>query len=153
MKSFLAKYSDQKRILIVSIIMMTAVALMVVSITIWMLYKTDFQAQVENLQAMVAGQARLIESVARFDADNSEDANDQGAWGATLGQVVDAYSRLGGFGETGEFVVGKRQGEQIQFLIDFRFPSPDTHKLIPFDSVNAAPMRRALQGSTGWGNR
>ena len=148
--SFITKISDQKRILIVSIIMMTAVALIVLSVTIWMLYKTNFQEHVDNLQAMVAGQARLIESVARFDAKNSEDANIQGAWGATIGQVIDAYSRLGGFGGTGEFVVAQRVGEKIKFLMDFRFTETGTSEYIPFDSLNAEPMRRALNGKTGW---
>jgi PAS domain S-box-containing protein len=150
MMSFLTKYSDQKRILVVSIIMMTLVALMVVSITIWMLYKTSFNRQVENLQAMVAGQARLIEAVARFDAEHSEDASNEGAWGATIGQVVDAYTHLGGFGKTGEFVVAQRVDDKIRFLMEFRFTGSEVNEYIPFDSVNAEPMQRALNGQIGW---
>jgi PAS domain S-box-containing protein len=144
--SFLSKISDQKRLLIVSIIMMAAVALIVFSVTIWMLYKTNFQEHVENLQGMVAGQARLIEAVARFDAEHSKDADIEGAWGATVGQVVDAYGQLGGFGRTGEFVVGQRVDEKIRFL----FTGSETSEFIPFDSTNAEPMRRALKGEKGW---
>ncbi|MBW2288522.1 MAG: hypothetical protein JRG80_14970, partial [Deltaproteobacteria bacterium] len=121
--------NDQVRILVLSITMMIVVSLIVMLLTGWLLYRHDFDEQAEQLQAMVQGQARLIEAVARFDATHSQQDHPEGATAATISQVVDAHSRLGGFGETGEFVMGRRQADQIVFLLDFRFPEPGVERI------------------------
>jgi len=141
---------DQMRILFLSIAMMAAVSLIVLVLVIGLLYRNDLQTKQRVLQAMVAGQARMIEAVARFDAENSEDSHLEGAAGATISQAVDAYSRLGGFGDTGEFVLGRREGDKISFLMDFRFPAEDVKRLVPLTTERAEPMRRALAGESGW---
>lgn len=46
-----------------------------------------------QLRGLVAGQARLIEAVARFDAIESQDATPAGAWLATLSQVAAGQAR------------------------------------------------------------
>jgi PAS domain S-box-containing protein len=145
-----ARSGDQMRILFLSIAMMAAVSLIVLVLVIGLLYRNDLQTKQRVLQAMVAGQARMIEAVARFDAENSEDSHLDGAAGATIGQAVDAYSRLGGFGDTGEFVLGRREGDTITFLMDFRFPAEGVRKRVPLTTERAEPMRRALAGESGW---
>lgn len=45
-----------------------------------------------QLRALVKGQARLIEAVARFDAVESQDATPAGAWLATLSQVAAGHA-------------------------------------------------------------
>ena len=102
--------------------MMIVVSVIVVVLTGWLLYRHDFDEQLEQLQAMVQGQARFIEAVARFDAEHSQQDHPEGAWAATVGQAVDAYSHLGGFGETGEFVMGRRQADQIALLDGLPLP-------------------------------
>ena len=138
------------RILFLSIAMMAAVSLIVLVLVIGLLYRNDLQTKQRVLQAMVVGQASMIEAVARFDAENSEDSHLDGAAGATIGQAVDAYSRLGGFGDTGEFVLGRREGDTISFLMDFRFPEEGVKKRVPLTTERAEPMRRALAGESGW---
>ena len=140
---------DQKRILLVAISLMIAVSVMVLALTLWMLYQSNFQQRVEGLQAMVRGQVSLIDAVARFDQQHSDDVA-SGSWDATLQQVVDGYSELGGFGKTGEFVLGQRRGDQIQFLSEFRFPEKGARKLVLLTTARAAPMRRALNNERGW---
>ena len=140
---------DQKRILLVAISLMIAVSVMVLALTLWMLYQSNFQQRVEGLQAMVRGQVSLIDAVARFDQQHSDDVA-SGSWDATLQQVVDGYSELGGFGKTGEFVLGQRRGDQIQFLSEFRFPEKGARKLVLLTTDRAAPMRRALNNERGW---
>jgi len=137
---------DQKRILLVAISLMIAVSVIVLTLTLWMLYQSNFQQRVEGLQAMVRGQVSLIDAVARFDQQHSG----SGSWDATLKQIVDGYSRLGGFGKTGEFVLGHRRDDQIEFLSEFRFDKKDARKIIPFTTDRAAPMRRALNNEPGW---
>ena len=138
------------RILLVSIAMMAAVSLVVLVLVIGLLYRNDLETKQLELQAMVVGQARLIEAVARFDAENSKDSHSEGSAGATISQAVDAYSRLGGFGDTGEFVLGRRDGDKITFLLDFRFPEEGVRRIVPLTTGRAEPMRRALAGESGW---
>ncbi len=140
---------DQKLILLMAISLMIAVSVIVLTLTLWMLYQSNFKQRVEGLQAMVRGQVSLIDAVARYDRQHSEDVAG-GSWDATLQQVVEGYSRLGGFGKTGEFVLGLRRGDQIQFLSEFRFPEKGARKLVPITTARAAPMRRALSNESGW---
>jgi sensor domain CHASE-containing protein len=76
---------DQKRILWVAISLMIAVSVIVLTLTLWMLYQSNFQQRVEELQAMVRGQVSLIDAVARFDQQHSG----SGSWDATLQQIVE----------------------------------------------------------------
>jgi PAS domain S-box-containing protein len=140
---------DQKRILVVAISLMIAVSVVVLALTLWMLYQSNFEQRVQGLQAMVRGQVSLIDAVARFDRQHSGDVAG-GSMGATLQQVVEGYSRLGGFGESGEFVLGLRRGDQIEFLSEFRFSEKGARTIVPFTTDRAAPMRRALSNESGW---
>jgi len=141
---------DQKRILLMAITLMITVSIIVLGLTLWMLYRSNFEQQVESLRAMVREQVALIESVARFDQQHSQNAITGGAGAATLQQVTEAYSHLGGFGASGEFVVGLRRGEEIEFLSEFRFPEKGARKTVPLTTDRAAPMRRALNNEPGW---
>lgn len=141
---------DQKRILLMAIALMIAVSVIVLGLTLWMLYRSNFEQRVESLRAMVREQVALIESVARFDQQHSQDALDGGARAATVQQITEAYSHLGGFGASGEFVVGLRRGDKIEFLSEFRFPEKGARKIVPLTTERAAPMRRALNNDSGW---
>ena len=142
--------SDQRRILLLAIALMTAVSLVVLAFTLWMLYRANFDQRVNELTAMIEGQVSLINAVARFDKEFSDHSYADGSRAATLQQVTEAYTNLGGFGETGEFVLGIRNDDQIKFLSDFRFPEKDTRRVVPFTTDRAAPMRRALSNEHSW---
>ena len=141
---------DQKRILLMAIALMIAVSVIVLTLTLWMLYRSNFEQQVESLHAMVREQVTLIESVARFDQQHSQNAITGGARAATVQQLTEAYSHLGGFGTSGEFVIGLHRGDEIEFLSEFRFPEKGARKTVPFTTDRAAPMRRALSNEQGW---
>jgi PAS domain S-box-containing protein len=145
--------TDQRRILWVAISLMIAVSVVVLTLTLWMLYQSNFEQGVKKLQAMVRGQVSLIESVAEFDRQVSLDAVDGGAQAATVLRVTEAYSRLGGFGETGEFTLGVRRGDKIEFISEFRFQVPGARKVVPFtvdEGVEPIPMQRAMNIGAGW---
>ena len=95
----LVKSAEQRKVLLVSITMMTVVSLLVLLVTIWTLYRASFYENANQLVAMVDSQARLIESVARVDMQFSADDHQDGARAATLSQVIDANARTDGFGE------------------------------------------------------
>ena len=139
---------DQKRILWVAISLMIAVSVIVLALTLWMLYQSNLKQRVQELQAMVQGQVALIEAVAKFDREHSQDAVAGGAEAATVLQVTEAYSQMGHFGATGEFTLGVRRGDKIEFISEFRFPGKGARKIVPFaidQEANRIPMQHALK--------
>ena len=100
--------------------------------------------------------ARMMEAVARFDMRYSDQDVAGGAFAATLMQVFDAHSRFEGFGETGEFTLAERDGDEIVFLLSHRHRGSEDAGIenplsrpIPFNSDIAEPMSRALSGESG----
>ena len=142
--------NDQQRILLVAISLMIAVSLIVLATTLWVLYRANFEQRVGDLQVMVNAKVTFADTVARFDRQHSADDVVGGADAATLGQIIDSLSHLGGFGGTGEFVLGRRNGNQIEFLSEFRFSEAGARRIVPIDTDRAAPMRRALNNERGW---
>ncbi len=139
---------ERRRILLLTLIML-AVAVGVAAIAISALYEVGFEQQRARLVETVQSHARLMEAVARFDAQYSTEDVPGGAFAATLGQIRDAHARFKGFGETGEFLLAKREGDWIVFLLSHRHLDLDNPKPVPFSSEFAEPMRRALAGESG----
>ncbi len=112
------------------------------------LYHSSYDRSQDYLLSLVDGQVRLIESVSVFDAQYSQQDHSQGAKGATLSQVIDAYSSSPGFGETGEYLLGQKSGDFVEIVFHQRHRHlPDTRPI--FSSNEAEAMRQALQGNTG----
>jgi PAS domain S-box-containing protein len=139
--------SERKRVFLLVLIMATGTAV-VVAITIFKLYSAAFEEERARLVETAQSQARLIEAVARFDAIYSRDYPG-GAEEATLAQIVDAHEHYGGFGETGEFTLARREGDNVVFLLRHRHFDLDRPKPVAYDSDLAEPMRRALSGMSG----
>ncbi len=138
---------EHKRVLLLILIMATS-SLIVAGIAIFMLYHAAFEEERARLVETAQSQARLIEAVARFEAEYSSDY--PGGWvQATLSQIVDAHKHYRGFGETGEFTLARREADSIVFLLSRRHYDLETLKPVPFDSELAEPMRRALSGMSG----
>ncbi|VAX18001.1 hypothetical protein MNBD_NITROSPINAE04-148 [hydrothermal vent metagenome] len=128
---------------------LAAISFLIGSLAIGISYYVSFEQQRERLIETVQSQARLIEAMAKFDAKFSAQDHPEGAYGATLSQVVKAHGMGKGFGETGEFVLARREGNQIVFLLSHRFLDMDTPRPVPFDADIAEPMRLALKGESG----
>jgi len=127
-----------------------AVATLVVSaISIISLYSTAIEQHRLRLVEIVNSQARLIESIAKFDSQYSADDHPQGALAATLDQVAAAHRRFKGFGKSGEFTLARREGDQIVFILSRRHMQSEIPKPIPYKGQWAEPMRRALSGESG----
>ncbi len=117
-----------------------------VSITI--LYAAAFNEEKQRLRELSQSQARLIESIARFDSKYSK--NFPGPpHEATISQIIDAHRNYIGFGETGEFTLARRNGDQIEFILALRHYDLENPNPVPFESKIAEPMRRALSGQSG----
>ncbi len=137
----------KKRIFLL-ILLMSLIVLVVETITIAILYKTAVTEENLRLEETVKSQARLIEAVARFDRKYSNDYP-YGADHATITQIRNAHSQYNGFGNTGEFTLSKREGNNIVFLLSHRHGNLDKPKPVPWDSGLAEPMRLALSGKQG----
>ena len=140
--------SSHRRILLL-VLIMAGVAVGGVSVALFVLYEAAFGQQRTRLVEIARKEARTLEAVARFDAQNVTQDEARGPFDATLSQFRDAHEHFEGFGDTGEFTLAKRDGEQIVFLLRQRHGDYDQPRPIPFSSVFGEPMRRALSGESG----
>jgi signal transduction histidine kinase len=141
--------TERQRILLSSIAIMVVVALSAASIAIYVLYRAAFEVHKGGLQEVVLSRARMIEAVGRFDAQFSEKGFPGGPRAATLSQVVDAHENFRGFGETGEFTLARREGDEIVWLLRHRHDDLEVPTPVPLATDLAEPMRRALRGESG----
>lgn len=127
---------------------MAVIVLTLISITIGILYFTVLNGQKENLRYIVTSQARLIESVSRFDQSHNQNYVG-GPVEATFTKIMDAHFHYVGFGKTGEFTVAKRQGDNIVYILGHR--NDDIYQLtpVPFNAKSAEASRLALSGQSG----
>ena len=109
--------SERKRIFLLIATMITT-CLIIAGITITILYTTAIKEDRIRLTETAQSQARLIESIARFDGIYSKDYPG-GAKSATLSQIIDAHDHDTGVGKT-EFTLSKKEGENIVFLLRHR---------------------------------
>jgi len=140
--------ADTKRLLVL-ILVMVGVAASSAGLGGWGLYRAALDEQRNWLYDLVKTQARMIEAVARFDAQFSQHDHPDGANFATINQMLDAYNRSEGFGQSGEFVLGRLDGGLIVFLDTGRRSGAGAPGPVSVDSNMAEPMRRALQGHSG----
>jgi len=137
---------------------MTTVAMIIGSVAIGILYNTAFEQKRVDLVETAKSQARLIESIARFDAEHVRQMHKHtleasgyaaGSAAATLSQIIDAHKNYEGWGKTGEFTLARREGEQIVFILRHRQYKTDKPAAIYFNSNLAEPMQLALAGQSG----
>ncbi len=128
---------------------MAAATLVVSALSIMSLYLTSIDQHRLHLAEMARSQVSLIGAIAQFD----QPVSDLGGAGAgqvsTLEKLAYAHREFGGFGETGEFVLAQRAGDQIEFVLSRRHAHSSTPQSIPFTGDWAEPMRNALAGKSG----
>ncbi|ATX80029.1 hypothetical protein Ga0123461_1616 [Mariprofundus aestuarium] len=142
----LKKPEERLRLLV---IIMGFVAMAVACFSIFILYETAIEEERLRLVDTAQSQARLIESVARFDRQHYPSNSFATAFEATLSQVREAHEQFQGFGKTGEFTLAKRDEDQIVFLLNHRHFDLNDPKPVHFRATEAEPMRRALRGESG----
>ena len=140
--------SVRQRIFLLLVILTLACSTMAV-VAITLLYRTAFDEERARLTEITQTQARLMEAVARFDSQFSAQDHPEGAQGATLSQIVEAHKYNTGFGQTGEITLGRREGDQIVWILPHRHLDLDHPQPIPFTGHLAEPMRLALSGKSG----
>lgn len=143
---------NDNKIWIVTLASILIIATITVTlITTWLLYETSFNEQRLRLIDNAKSRARLIESVARYDAEDSKYHTHTiaEAHTRTINQVVNAHKHFSGFGKTGEFTFARKNKNVIEFVMQQRHSSFELPQPISFDSILAVPMRLALLGHSG----
>lgn len=114
--------------------------------SVTMLFNVAIEEEKIRLAQMVHSQAQLMEAVAKFDAASTAKDPPNVAFINTMSQISKAHEALNGFGETGEFVIGKMVDGQVALLQKPRFTG-DIHFEVP--EFVPEPMSRALAGERG----
>mgnify|MGYP003964216831 FL=1 len=139
----------QRRRLMSLAAIMVAVVSTAGGVALSMLYRVDLDRQSELLRELALGEARLIETVIANQSGPNGPADIADATLANL--TADLARRLpkAAFGESGEFILARRQGDQI--ILSRRgdpfVPGPTLS--IPMQSDLAAPARFGLMGKSG----
>jgi PAS domain S-box-containing protein len=137
---------DNRRLLFLFLIM-TAVAVAIGGTATALLYQTAFEEQRAQLGELAESQARLIESIARFERDS--DDHPEGLLSDVIAHVREAFEGETGFGETGEFVIGRREGGDTIFALASRRLRPGPVGGNTRASYLAEPVSRGLAGHSG----
>ncbi len=119
----------------------------VAAVVFTVLWDVSLRAQEQRLAEFITVQAKMTQAI--IELERAEHPN-QPIWrDEALSEVVTALASFPGFGETGEFTFGRREGGQIIFLLRHRHGDFDHPLPVAWDCDLAEPMRRALRGETG----
>ena len=141
--------NDRRRFFIL-IFIMAAITFAAMMTTLVLLYIEELNQHRVRLSELAQSQARLIESIARFDQEYSaDDFNDDPAK-ATLSQVINAQQNMTlQSDKSSELVLGQLNGDRIEFIFVRQHGSILHPEPVAFSGTLAEPMRRALSGESG----
>ncbi len=139
--------NERRRVLFL-ILIMAVIVLTVGGVSITLLYRTAFEEERARLIEMAESQARQMDSITRFVRVNDKDYPG-GIEKAVLDQVRQAYIFYNNYKFIGEFVIAKREGSNMVFLVYLDQTNYQESLYIPFSSKLAEPMRQALTGKSG----
>gem|GEM_PF-1378288 len=143
--------SATARTILLLVCIMAIVSASVASFAIYTLYQTAFDHQLGRLVETAQSRAAMIEAVARHDRNQALGEGKTAEVGAnrTLTQILEAHSNFEGFGETGEYTLAKRIGDEIVFFLRHRHRQLQMTSFVPWGASLAEPMHRALKGLSG----
>ncbi len=146
--------TERKQTLFTAVATLTCVSLIVGFLSIWLLYRAAFVETRDWMQMIVLGQARLIETVAQCDGPHRSGAFPEVSCDERINQLMLNNRWQEGFGRTGEFLLGRQDGDRITFLMKPRFQIEHGGDIADdytrFGSQLDEPMRLALSDRTGW---
>jgi len=141
---------EKRRKLLSLLLIMAGVVLAVATISVWVLYEAAFEDRKAYLQHVLEINLKVLESVAT--AGGPEERKEPAAQAAVQNATklaIDLLAASSGFGKSGMFVLGSRQGDRIVFLAAAGHRPSKLPEPVAFASRKAEPMRRALRGQSG----
>lgn len=143
-----ASHFHEKRRLIAIGALLIFLVIVATAIASWVFYKEAVSNNRDWLQNIAVTQANLMESVTGYVPEHFG-SGDQKAAGQIIARLMQSDMKEPGFGETGEFVVGRRNGDTIEFLLHQKLAEGKKPEPVPYASKLAEPMRLALAGKKG----
>ena len=133
------------------IAIMTTVTLTTGGVALWRMYDTALEEATVYLVMSAQSQAKLFEAIYEEDAKHFRHygQGEQEAFKHLMLSMKKAHHNYKGYGKTGEFVLGRRKGAQIVFLLTHRHGGLAHSEPVAWESPLAEPMHRALSGETG----
>lgn len=119
--------------------LMAVVALGVAAVSLVSLYRVSIDLRQESLAELAEQRGALISAL----EDESEDP------GTVIELLRDPKLDFLGLGETGEFTIGRRSGDRLEFLLRQRHEGFDRPPGFSEAGAPGEPMRRALMGESG----
>jgi len=139
--------TPRKRVLLLITIM--AIVVLATDVAVFkVLYHVSMDEMRSRLEDTVKSQARLIESIARFDSKLGS-GKPINIPDSVLSQINDAHQHYQESGETTEFTIARRHGDHFDFLLSNRQYDYEKHHPVPAGSGRAEPMAAALSGRSG----
>ncbi len=128
---------------------MAGATLLVCALTIFSLYLAALDQFRLHLIDSVDAQARMIAPLGRIAAHTGSAGSPPPSEELSLEKILETHPEFGGFGQTGEFVLARRDDDQIRFILNRPGVETEIPHPIPFNGDWAEPMRRALSGGSG----
>ncbi len=151
-KDYTGKINNSQIRFILLFTIMVVVTLISISTMTLMLYRYDINQQKSQLIATAKGQARLIESIGRFNYSISELVHqadpDYDPLTAVVNQVAEAHENYEQSGQSMEITLARREGDLIEFLVRHRHTDSELPEPLHFDSELAVCQRLALLGQS-----
>ena len=109
----LKQFSHRHQTTILFSLILVSVLSLLSIVIMGLLYNHTFKLQEQRLLEIAQSQARLIEAVAYFEAGHNPHMDVF----TILNSLIDAHSRYSSFGETTEFILFRKEAEQLVVLI------------------------------------
>ncbi|WP_324632351.1 PAS domain S-box protein [Phormidium sp. CCY1219] len=130
---------DRRQRLVMLTVNVTAIAMAIAGVTLYVLYRTTLEQQRSRLVEQAKTQARIVEAI----------YNNNGTRETTLQTLTDAYQHREGSDKTKELMVVERQGDRIEVLLSHRRDGSSPLPSLSWDATLAKSLRRSLSGRSG----
>ncbi|MDH5660175.1 MAG: response regulator, partial [Gammaproteobacteria bacterium] len=152
--SLLASKSNQEKHInntILLVLTITTAVTVSAGVSIEILYNTAISTTRVNLTGNVNNHKNIIRAVTEFDKVHSQSASDEGARGATIGQIKNAHKNYDKSSGSGEFFLFEyvQNSSRINFLIKESHYNDFFPDSFPSDNYNMQVFKTALEGNSG----
>jgi PAS domain S-box-containing protein len=140
--------SDKQKAAAVSVVVLTAALCGLMTLTLCLLHRRTLHLEEQRLYELVHSHAVLIKEFFHireqlFDKDRRQHLE------TVLSGVFNAHLHEQCFGDSGEFLIARQEGDIIVFWPGQEHLSDALPPALPLDSPLAEPMRKALSGQSG----
>ena len=143
----LANHS-RNRLLLLFLILVGSCGIIGVS-AISIFYRTAILQERLRLTETAQSQARMMEMIAAQEFEHRGASGGEEWQQAAINRIREVHSRYTGSGNSWEFILGRKVGDQIEFLFGHRHKELIQPHPVAWDGTSAEPMRRALKGESG----